>query len=561
MLSLALLQNRSVLWSAASLLLLLNQGGCGVSSGAPGGSEEGDSAWEAEDLVEETRHGTAEIEAEDVFDLAPEVESPSAAVITEVIVKKHPAVGLAAAVTVRSDKPARVEVTLEDVAAGTEESVPYFGEAAVEHVVIALGLRAQRDYLVHVVARDEAGNEIVPEPRPYTAEKLPKTLPVLKLHQSLPDRMNPGYTYISGHTTAHPTQPFVMAVDSGGEVVWYMLQQIEFMHLLDDDGRLLAALTNGQEMALCGFNLLGKKSGCFGASSVGAGAFHHDFALTPEGTILALGIEMRTVDGYTSDDGPVACNVVGDVIFELSMAGEALESWHILDLLDPHRLGHTFEDRYWDVLFGGSPGGTRDWSHGNSVALDTEDDTLVVSLLGQGWVVKIDRSSGELVWRLGVGGDFTLVDGGRWFTMQHSARPGPGETVLLYDNVPAEPPFTARVVEYQLDRGNGADIPPTARQVWEYQADPPAPAQVLGNVQVLPGGNILVVDGSLDSAPELHPAHPENHVWGRVVEVERGEEEDVEVFHLDVLAQEGAQGGIQVFQALRIPTLYPPVAP
>ncbi len=50
--------------------------------------------------------------------------------------------------------------------------------------------------------------------------------------------------------------------------------------------------------------------------------------------------------------------------------------------------------------------------HANSIGWSPEDGNLIVSVRDQDWVIKLDYDSGtgngDILWRLGQGGDFTL---------------------------------------------------------------------------------------------------------------------------------------------------------
>jgi len=67
------------------------------------------------------------------------------------------------------------------------------------------------------------------------------------------------------------------------------------------------------------------------------------------------------------------------------------------------------------------------------------DGSLLVSLRNQDWIVKIDygnnSGTGNVVWRLGLQGDFSVVsnDPLPWFSHQHDIE-FDGTTFELYDN-------------------------------------------------------------------------------------------------------------------------------
>jgi len=279
--------------------------------------------------------------------------------------------------------------------------------------------------------------------------------------------------------------------------------------------------------------------------------FHHIPGVTPEGTFLALGLELQTIDGYPGEgDQTVTYNVVGDLAIEIEPTGEFVHAFSLLDVLDPYRQGAGFHWPFWDMEFPEAEGGTKDWSHGNSITVDPADGDIVLSLLKQNWVVKLDRTTGTLVWRLGPDGDFQLASGGRWSANHHGAEPGSGGRILLYDNLPASPPYHSRAVEYSLDTTNWI-----ATQTWEYQAEPPVQVKTMGEVHRLENGNILLSDAAIDTIDTDDPNHPDNHPWGRIVEVTNSSPPE-EVFRMTLRQHDEKPGGYKIMAAHRISSLY-----
>jgi hypothetical protein len=81
-----------------------------------------------------------------------------------------------------------------------------------------------------------------------------------------------------------------------------------------------------------------------------------------------------------------------------------------------------------------------DWTHGNSVAL-TPDGNLIFSVRHQDWIIKINyqngAGSGDVIWRLGNAGDFTIKsdDPAPWFSHQHDPQLlADGSSLILFDN-------------------------------------------------------------------------------------------------------------------------------
>src|SRR5690606_736535 len=115
----------------------------------------------------------------------------------------------------------------------------------------------------------------------------------------------------------------------------------------------------------------------------------------------------------------------------------------------------------------------RDYSHINSVHVEADGDWLLSSR-GMAQVLKIDRGSGEVLWRLGgMDSDFAFVNdpfGG--LCGRHTASRLESGNILLFDNgqycwpeVPERGERT-RVVEYRLD-----ETAMTAELVWSYDRE------------------------------------------------------------------------------------------
>lgn len=135
-----------------------------------------------------------------------------------------------------------------------------------------------------------------------------------------------------------------------------------------------------------------------------------------------------------------------------------------------------------------------DYIHANSIARD-RDDNLVVSCRHLDEIIKIRRSDGSIMWRLGGVGSksraFTFIndehDGVTGFSHQHSAVVTRAGTILLFDNGNLKPIQRSRVVEYAIDT-----VAMTATRVWSYTPEPPLYSPSQGSVEVLPNGNILI---------------------------------------------------------------------
>jgi hypothetical protein len=121
------------------------------------------------------------------------------------------------------------------------------------------------------------------------------------------------------------------------------------------------------------------------------------------------------------------------------------------------------------------------WTAGNAVR-ELPDGNILLSFRNLSTIVRIDRQTGEIDWRLGA----PPLSG------QHGPTPLSNGNYLILDNGPfrvdqGEVPFPfSRVIEVD---------PATNEIVWQYQ-DPAAPQSFYtggrGNAQRLPNGNTLI---------------------------------------------------------------------
>ena len=155
---------------------------------------------------------------------------------------------------------------------------------------------------------------------------------------------------------------------------------------------------------------------------------HHDFALLPNGHLILIASVQKVESGLTGYSDPIT--VTGDVLIDLDQNHNPVWLWSSFDHLDLNRHPVFFPD----------------WTHSNSVVYSPDDRALILSVRHQSWVMKIDyddgRGMGNILWKLGYQGDFTLTNGiepADWFYGQHDAnlvqsRPDGTSEILMMDD-------------------------------------------------------------------------------------------------------------------------------
>lgn len=140
--------------------------------------------------------------------------------------------------------------------------------------------------------------------------------------------------------------------------------------------------------------------------------FHHDVIALPNGHWIGL---VNTLQPCT---GRPECatnpNILGDVLVDLAPQPDGtfrpVWVWNSFDHLNVTR----------------TPVSVADWTHSNAILYSPDDGNLLLSMRNQSWILKIDYNNGQgfgnIIWRLGYQGDFTLLGGTDptdWFYDQH----------------------------------------------------------------------------------------------------------------------------------------------
>lgn len=267
--------------------------------------------------------------------------------------------------------------------------------------------------------------------------------------------------------------------------------------------------------------------------------FHHDFVPLANGHTIVLGQTTKdfvNLPGYRG-----ITTVIGDLLVDLDEKWQPVWFWSTFDHLDVNR--HLF--------------GLPDWTHSNAVLYNPEDGNLLLSVRHQSWLLYIDykngSGSGDILWRLGNQGDFTLntPDPSQWFYAQHFPSfitiNGSQISFAVFDNgnfrldstgVPCGSGASAcysRAAIFHVDQNTKQ-----AELLWEYL--PGFFSFWGGSINQLQNGNL-----EFDMSQPFSPPR----VGSRVMEVTQSTPAEV-VWQLDI-------GGGFAYRAYRIPSLYPNV--
>jgi hypothetical protein len=204
----------------------------------------------------------------------------------------------------------------------------------------------------------------------------------------------------------------------------------------------------------------------------------HEFSITPQDTALLTAYFLTRAD-LSPIGGPNEAPVWDGIAQELDLeTGEVIFEWHSLDHVG---VGESYRPPPED------PDEPLDYFHINSIEVEP-DGNFLIDAKGTYAVYKVDRASGEVLWRLGgKRSDFEMGEGTRTVS-QHDARRQPDGTITIFDNGAApEIHDQSRGIVVDLDE---EAMKATLVRAYTHPEKPLATSQ--GNMQVLPNGNVFV---------------------------------------------------------------------
>jgi hypothetical protein len=200
----------------------------------------------------------------------------------------------------------------------------------------------------------------------------------------------------------------------------------------------------------------------------------HSFVMTYDGQLYPMD---TVVPGGDSN-----AIVVGFVFQELDTNKDVVFQWRSWDHFLITDAG-SFVDLTDSII---------DYVHGNAIELDS-DSTLLISCRNLEEITKIDRNTGDIIWRFGgENNQFEFENDTLGFSVQHDIRKLPSGNISLFDNGSKHPdPKFSSALEYHLDEVNLK-----ATLVNRFRHEPDVLGYVMGNLQNKPDGSKVVGWGS-----------------------------------------------------------------
>ena len=169
-------------------------------------------------------------------------------------------------------------------------------------------------------------------------------------------------------------------------------------------------------------------------------AFHHEALRLPNGHTAVIGSVERVLEDVQGDG---FVDILGDYIVVLEENWQVVWAWNSFHHLDVTRRA-ILDEKCWNSSLGCPPlffdNTANDWLHSNSITYSPADGNLLLCVRNQDWIIKIDyrngTGSGEVVWRLGPEGDFSIASGdpSQWFTHPHDSNYTGENQLVVFDN-------------------------------------------------------------------------------------------------------------------------------
>lgn len=172
----------------------------------------------------------------------------------------------------------------------------------------------------------------------------------------------------------------------------------------------------------------------------------HDFILLSDDHYIAMTYYKKTVTNIPDSLNPVpgGVTVAAPVIQEVEN-DQVIWQWDGTD--HPELYAESVEGNNFS-----SSTAVNDYLHLNSTTIDPNDNNLVCSFRNANLIIKINRSTGDIMWKLGGHhSDFPIGENEVFLRQHHATFADNGSTLLIFDNGEATERPYSRILEFKLN--------------------------------------------------------------------------------------------------------------
>ncbi len=296
------------------------------------------------------------------------------------------------------------------------------------------------------------------------------------------DNPAPGYNFVSPRSWGLQQRFYSIIMDSYGTPIFYRKWPIA-----NNDFKVIS----NNRLAVCEFDrknpLVNKylvsdsKYDIIDTLTMGNGYLvdQHDLLMDEDGNhfLMAYDPQLVGMDTVVEGGNPNA-TVIGFIVQELDADHNVIfqwRSWDHFEITDGNFIDYT--------------GAKIDYVHGNAFEVD-HDGNLLLCCRGMDEITKIDRNTGNIIWRFGLHAQknmFNFTNDTIGFYHQHNIRRLENGNISLYDNGNYHSPKFSQSLEYAIDEEEL-----TATLVWNYVNNPPVYGRATGSSQRLDNNNTLI---------------------------------------------------------------------
>ena len=327
-------------------------------------------------------------------------------------------------------------------------------------------------------------------PASVSIDSLPSDFPKFKVDTVT--NPAPGYYFLTTSDDIAGVGHFLFLVDNAGKVVKYIRKAGHVYDFKVQPNGMLSYADPFSDWGYAGgsrcvHRIMDSSFAVIDSFRAGNGydSDTHEFMMLPNGHVLLHAYDIQYFDlSKIITGGNANAIVVGSIIQELDLQKNVVFQWRSWD--------HVAITETYMV----STSAAFDYIHVNAYDLDT-DGNFLVGFRNTCEIVKINRITGEFMWRMGGRyNQFTFIGENEankpnYYTFQHSFKKLPNGNFTLFDNGNLHPQALSRAVEYKIDQVNK-----TATLVWQYRHTPDVYAPQRGSVQRLANGNTVIGWGS-----------------------------------------------------------------
>jgi hypothetical protein len=320
---------------------------------------------------------------------------------------------------------------------------------------------------------------------------VPSNFPLINI--TINDNPDPGYIFLDNRTSG--SNSYNVIFDNTGSPIWYLQTDDERRDMKVQHNGILTMLARTGGYRFVGLDTHYREIASYRAVN-GYSTDEHELVVLENGYYLLIGLRHEYVDMTQYLLGANTNARVGQTIIqEFTPEGDLIFQWRAWDNFDVR-----------DVHLDNPLASSFRFPHMNAIDID-EDGHILLSSRHISEVTKINRDTGEIIWRLsGIpkNNDFTYVnDSLNGPRNQHAIRSTGYRRYLLFDNGNLHNPSVSRAVEYELDLDTM-----TATVVWEFREIPDVYSHYMANTQRLPNGNTLI-NWAIGSLPKLTEVRPD----------------------------------------------------